>query len=237
MRLNKFLANSLGISRREADELIAGGKVTVDKNIARIGEQISSSQLIKIDNKIVKPLSKYTYLLLNKPEGYVCSRSAQGSAPTVYELLPEQYKRLKTVGRLDKNSTGLILLTDDGDLSYQLTHPKFAKEKVYLVELDRPLTPLDKNAIELGVEIGDGLSRFRLQEVRGGESKDITKTKFLVYLQEGRNRQIRRTFMALERKVVSLHRIKFGSYELGNLKTGKYREIGELEPKKVAIRK
>ena len=225
MRLNKFLANSLGISRREADELIAGGKVTVGKSVARIGEQISPDQLIKIGNKIVKPLLKHTYLLFNKPKGYVCSRSAQGDASTVYELLPGQYKRLKTVGRLDKDSTGLILLTNDGDLSYQLTHPKFAKEKVYLVELDEPLTSADKNAIERGVEIGDGLSKFRLQELEGSEGGNTTKTKFLVYLQEGRNRQIRRTFLALGRKVISLHRIKFGPYELGGLKIGEYREV------------
>ncbi|MCE7936951.1 rRNA pseudouridine synthase [Candidatus Saccharibacteria bacterium CPR2] len=224
MRLNKFLANSLGISRREADNLIEKGRVIIDGNVVKLGAQVNINQPVEVDGGTVKPLKKHTYLLFNKPEGYVCSRNTQGDTPTVYKLLPDKYKRLKTVGRLDKNSTGLILLTDDGDLAYQLTHPKFAKEKVYEVELDKPLSTTHKDEIEDGVEIGDGLSRFKLKASKNFSEK-IKNTKFLVYMREGRNRQIRRTFSALGYEVVKLHRIQFGPYKINGLESGEHREI------------
>lgn len=214
IRLNKFLAERLGVSRREADELIAAGKVTVNGKTAIIGNKIDEKSIICCNGKTVPFNNNYLYIAFNKPIGYVCSRRAQGSAPTLYELLPKKFHHLKTVGRLDKDSSGLILLTNDGDFAFQMTHPKFRKEKLYEVKLDKPLEPLHQQMIsDYGVMLDDGPSKFTV--LRDGN-------QYLVTLTEGRNRQIRRTFAALGYKVIKLHRTQFGKYQLGNLAFGKY---------------
>ena len=214
IRLNKFLAERLGVSRREADDLIAAGKVTIDKQKAVLGTKIDEKSTIYCNGKIVPFETEYTYLAFNKPVGYVCSRRAQGPAPTLYDLLPAEYRKLKTVGRLDKDSSGLILLTNDGDFTYQMTHPKFKKQKIYEVELDKPLEPLHQQMIsDFGIMLDDGPSKFTV--IRDQDH-------YTVILTEGRNRQIRRTFAALNYKVTKLHRTEFGKYQLGHLKPGKY---------------
>lgn len=221
IRLNKFLAEKVGLSRREADNLIADGKVLVNQQPAVLGARISETDEIICDGKIIstkKP--EYIYLMLNKPVGYVSSRKAQGEVPTLYELLPEKYQKLKTVGRLDKNSSGLILLTNDGDFAFKHTHPKFYKLKTYLVELDQTLAPLHQQEIsDFGIHLEDGLSKLFLTKLDEG------RLKWQVEMSEGRNRQIRRTFAALGYKVVKLHRIEFGHYQLGDLKTGEFKLV------------
>ena len=165
-------------------------------------------------------MKEYTYLLMNKPVGYVCSKKRQGETPTIYELLPEKYRELKTVGRLDKDSSGLILLTDDGEFAFRMTHPKFYKVKVYEVELDRSLEPLHQQMIaDFGIEIGDGVSKLGLTRL------DEERRKFRVEMSEGRNRQIRRTFEALGYMVKKLHRTNFGNYSLEGLKFGEMKEV------------
>ena len=214
LRLNKFLAERIGVSRREADDLIAAGKVTVDDKIAKLGARIDKNSKVCYNNKIIPFATDYLYLAMNKPVGYVCSRRAQGNAPTIYELLPKEYQKLKTVGRLDKDSSGLILLTNDGDFAYGHTHPKFHKEKIYEVELDRPLEPLHQQMIsDYGIMLDDGPSKFIIIH---------ENDQYVVKLSEGRNRQIRRTFAALGYQVKKLHRTSFGIYQLNNLKPGKY---------------
>ena len=250
LRLNKFLAERLGLSRREADEAISSGKVLIDGKKAILGARIDKNSKVCYNNNIVPFETDFLYLAMNKPVGYVCSRRAQGDAPTIYELLPKEYTKLKTVGRLDKDSSGLILLTNDGDFAYQMTHPKFHKEKVYEVELDRPLEPLHQQMIsDFGVMLKDGPSKFTV--IRNSEtpsfsgrvrpahrhgrpalilalpgseppSKEVSHCSYTVILSEGRNRQIRRTFAALGYKVVALHRIQFGKYQLTDLQPGKY---------------
>ena len=249
LRLNKFLAERLGVSRREADELIAAGKVTINGQKAIIGNKIDRTSKVCYNNKLIPFDTDFLYLAFNKPVGYVCSRHAQGPSPTIYEILPKKYHNLKTVGRLDKDSSGLILLTNDGDFAYQMTHPKFHKEKVYEVELDKPLEPLHQQMIsDFGVMLDDGPSRCivltdelakplsrgirsRYEDsatspvktgARSVPRKTVSQAHYLVTLTEGRNRQIRRTFAALGYKVVKLHRTQFGKYELGNLAFGKY---------------
>lgn len=218
IRLNKFLAERLGVSRREADDLISSGQITVNGQIASLGNKVDTKSIICYNNKTIPFETNYTYIAFNKPVGYVCSRRAQGQAPTLYDLLPQEYRKLKTVGRLDKDSSGLILLTNDGDFAFQMTHPKFRKTKVYEVELNRPLEPLHQQMIsDYGVMLDDGPSRFKI--IR----KDTPDTKsYQVILTEGRNRQIRRTFAALGYRVTKLHRTQFGKYELNNLASGKY---------------
>lgn len=214
LRLNKFLAERIGVSRREADELIANGKIFVNDKPAVTGARVDISDKVCYNNKIVPFEADFLYLAFNKPVGYVCSRRAQGSAPTIYDLLPAKYHHLKTVGRLDKDSSGLILLTNDGDFAFQMTHPSFRKNKVYEVELNKPLEPLHQQMIsDFGVMLDDGPSKFQIIH---------DDNKYTVILSEGRNRQIRRTFAALGYNVTKLHRISFGKYELGHLASGKY---------------
>ncbi len=214
IRLNKFLAERLGVSRREADDLIASGKVLVNDKKAVLGARIDKNDKVCYNNMIVPFDTEFLYLAFNKPVGYVCSRRAQGDAPTIYELIPEEYQKLKTVGRLDKDSSGLILLTNDGDFAFSMTHPKFHKEKVYEVELDRPLEPLHQQMIsDYGVMLDDGLSSFTVIH---------DNNIYTVVLSEGRNRQIRRTFAALGYRVTKLHRTQFGKYQLSGLKPSEY---------------
>lgn len=223
IRLNKFLAERLGISRRDADDLIAEGKILVDGKVAPLGERIVEGAEVVYDGKVVPFGVKYTYLVLHKPVGYVCSRRRQGGAETIYELLPERYRDLKTVGRLDKDSSGVILLTNDGDYAFQMTHPQFDKVKVYEVELDRELEPLHQQMVaDFGIDLEDGKSQLFL-ECLGGDRK-----RWRVTMHEGRNRQIRRTFAAVGYKVEKLHRIAFGPYHLNFLPVGDWKETKKL---------
>ena len=161
---------------------------------------------------------------MNKPEGYVCSRRQQGDTPTIYSLLPPEYQHLKTVGRLDKNSSGLILLTNNGDLAHKLTHPSFIKVKKYEVTLDKPLEPLHHQMIaDIGVDLPDGKSRFALERLRDGDDRN-----WLVTMHEGRNRQIRRTFGALGYDVVRLYRATFGPFTTYELDGGQMLRLESL---------
>ena len=218
-RLNKYLATNFGISRREADELIESGEVSVNGETAKIGAKIRSGDRVSVNKRDILK-QEPIYLALNKPVGYVCSKKRQGDAPTIYELLPKKYQSLKSVGRLDKDSSGLILLTNDGDFAFQMTHPKFAKQKHYRVVIDRALEPLHQQMIaDFGIQLPDGRSQMGL--VRIGDSR----VKWEVIISEGRNRQIRRTFEALGYKVMTLHRFQFGAYDLSDLSEGEYTEV------------
>ena len=211
IRLNKFLASRLGISRRAADDLIARGAITVNDSTPILGTRIDKSDKVCYNGSIIPFAVQYTYLALHKPIGYVCSRRRQGSAPTIYELLPPEYQSLKTVGRLDRDSSGLILLTNDGDFAYRFTHPRFGKVKLYQVTLSHPLAPLHQQLIsDYGIELGDGPSQLGLTQLQDRRHWQVT-------MHEGRNRQIRRTFAALGYHVTALHRTQFGPYHLHNL--------------------
>lgn len=223
LRLNKFLATNLGVSRREADNLISAGKVLVNKKPAEIGARVEDDDEVVVDGRVISSVS-LIYLALNKPAGYVCSRKRQGDTPTMYELLPEKYQSLKSVGRLDKDSSGLILLTNDGDFAFQMTHPKFVKTKIYEARIDRALEPLHQQMIaDFGVQLPDGRSQLGLEKL------DDDRTFWRITMSEGRNRQIRRTFEALGYKVTALHRTNFGRYELSGLESGKYIEIPKVD--------
>ena len=139
LRLNKYLALQLGISRRQADNLISTGTVTINGETASLGAQISPNAVVEVSGKNVSAnATAKIYIALNKPTGYVCSRRQQGNTPTIYSLLPPSLHHLKPVGRLDKDSSGLILLTNDGDFAHRMTHPSFHKTKIYKAHLDQP---------------------------------------------------------------------------------------------------
>jgi 23S rRNA pseudouridine2605 synthase len=191
--------------------------VLVNGKPPETGQQINDQDVVSVDGQAVTPPTQTTTLMLNKPVGYICSRNGQGQA-TIYELLPESLHELKPVGRLDKNSSGLLLLTNDGALAHQLTHPSFRKTKVYKIALNHPLQPLHRQMIEdHGVSLDDGVSKLQLERINEG---DETNWKVIMY--EGRNRQIRRTFDALGYNVVKLHRTHFGDYQLNNLAPGRF---------------
>lgn len=219
MRINKFVALSTGLSRRAADQAIVDGRVLVNKLPPMAGDQIDGNDVVTMDNRPITPPVKTTTILMYKPSGFVCSRNGQG-ARTIYDLLPERYQNLKSVGRLDKESSGLILLTDDGGLANQLTHPSFIKTKLYQVSLDKALQPLHHQMIsDLGIGLEDGPSKLQLMKL------DNDGLQWQVTMHEGRNRQIRRTFQVLGYEVKTLHRTSFGQYNLGALSPAQISEV------------
>lgn len=221
MRINKFIALGTGLSRRAADRAIQEGRVTVNGTAAELSTAITDSDTVTLDGTAVKAPSVTQTIMMNKPEGYVVSRDGQGSR-TVYELLPEELQSLKPIGRLDKNSSGLLLFTNNGELAHQLTHPSFQKVKLYEVTLNSPLQPLHRQMIsEMGVQLGDGYSKLGMERLRDGNDRD-----WRIIMHEGRNRQIRRTFAAVGYDVVRLHRTTFGAYTLDDIQPGKYKTIG-----------
>lgn len=217
MRINKFIALATGLSRRASDQAIAEQRVTINGSPAELGSSAMPQDQITLDGQIITLPSGTITILLNKPAGFVVSREGQGSR-TVYDLLPAELHSLKPVGRLDKDSSGLLLLTNDGDLANELTHPSRHKRKEYQVTLDQPLQPLHRQLIsERGIELDDGTSKLILERQHEGNDH-----QWLVIMHEGRNRQIRRTFAALGYQVTHLHRTHFGQFELGNLRSGSY---------------
>lgn len=217
-RLNKFLAFHIGVSRREADELIIQKRVKINNSLATIGSRVQATDEVFVDDKKIESNTKYIYLMLNKPEGYVCSRRQQGESPTIYSLLPKEFHALKTIGRLDRDSSGLIILTNDGDYAQHMTHPKFRKYKQYEVQINQSLQPLHQQMIcDFGIELSDGKSKLQLESTSGD------RKQWRISMHEGRNRQIRRTFAALGYEITRLHRTDFGPFSLDHLALGEYK--------------
>ena len=220
LRLNKYVAVSLGVSRRQADKLIEQGNILINNSPAELGARISPNDIVNYNGKQITPKT-YKLIALHKPTGYLCSRASQGGMPTIYRLLPQELSHLKSVGRLDKDTSGLILLTNDGDWSHQMTHPSFKKTKRYLATLNKPLQPLHRQMIsDFGVDLPDGPSKLSLERQHEGDD-----TRWVIEMSEGRNRQIRRTFEALGYTVTKLHRTNFGNYSLGDIKRGEWQEL------------
>jgi 23S rRNA pseudouridine2605 synthase len=217
MRINQFVAAASGLSRRAADAAITAGRVTIDGHPATLGETTIPDAAISLDGQLLQLPNTHTYLMLHKPAGYVSSRARQGTDPTLYELLPAEYHRLRIAGRLDRDSSGLIILSDDGDFIQHLTHPSYEKTKIYELTLARAPTAADRAQLEAGVQLTDGPSHVKILATTG---RHIT-----VSLSEGRNRQLRRTFGALGLTVSRLHRTQMGPYKLGDLAPGQFSAI------------
>ena len=220
MRINKFIASGTSLSRRAADTAVAEGRVAINDRTAAAGDVVSDTDVVTLDGRRITPAVNTITIMLNKPTGYICSRAGQGGH-TVYELLPPDYQQLQPVGRLDKNSSGLLLLTNDGQLAHELTHPSHHKQKRYEIELDKALQPLHRQLInDHGIQLDDGRSQLTMERLREGD-----EIAWVVTMSEGRNRQIRRTFAALGYQVVKLHRTDFGAHCLGDLKSGSFTVI------------
>lgn len=219
MRINRFLATATGMSRRQADMAIEAGRVRINDEPAQLGNAVGSEDEVKLEETVLVLPTSQT-VMLNKSVGYVCSRSQQGSAPTIYELLPSELHALKPVGRLDKDSSGLLLLTNDGKLAHRLAHPSHNKWKVYEVTTTPALQPKQIQALRSGVMLDDGSSVIDVTEHTGG---------YTMRLQEGRNRQIRRSVEAVGATVATLHRTQIGELKLGALADGDWRELAAEE--------
>lgn len=219
MRINRFIAQNTNLSRRKADELIESGKVVVNRVRANLGTLVSDGDIVVVDGKRVNAVKRdYVTVILHKPVGYVCSKDGQGS-PTVYDLLPKAMRSLNIAGRLDKDSSGLVVFTDDGLLLQELTHPSHDKEKIYIVSISKTLADGDIAKFAQGVNIGD--SRVsKLEVIPTNDEKS-----YEVRIHEGRNRQIRRSFETLGYQVVSLHRIQLGHFSIDNLSPKQYKIV------------
>ena len=222
MRINKYLAECGVASRRGCDKLIEEGRVTVNGKTAALGDDIAGGEEICVDGVPVSHGEKHSYYLLNKPKGYVCTVRDDKGRKTVMELLPPDAGRVFPVGRLDYDTEGMLLLTDDGDLTFRLTHPKNEVPKTYLVKIEKGITDAELNRLRAGVEIDGvltGKSKVKVIET----DKDFTKLQ--VTITEGRNRQVRKMFEAVGKQVVFLKRIKIGEMRLGSLPRGKVRKL------------
>jgi 23S rRNA pseudouridine2605 synthase len=219
MRINQFVAGATGISRRAADEAISLGRVLISGRTATLGEEVTPTDIVELDGERIRQPVEHTFVMLNKPAGYVSSRVRQGNTLTLYALLPPGMSKLRITGRLDRESSGLVILTDDGDFIQRHTHPSFEKRKVYEVTLSHKLSSGEETLIKSGIELEDGVSRVDILS-----SNDRTVT---VSMHEGRNRQLRRMFAVLGLTVERLHRTEMGPFKLGKLPSGAWQAITE----------
>lgn len=226
IRLNKYLANAGIASRREADELIKNGFVKVNgKIVSEVGTKVKKSDVVKFKNKIID-FEKHVYILLNKPKGVLTTVSDDRGRKTVLDFFRGKVEeRIYPVGRLDKDSTGILLLTNDGDLTKKLTHPKYNKKKIYHVFLNKELEKKDAESLVAGIKLEDGFMKFDTLAYPDPKSKkDIG-----IEIHSGRNRIIRRMFAELKYDVIKLDRVYFAGLTKKDLKRGKWRFLTQNE--------
>lgn len=213
MRINKYLALHLETSRRDADELIKSKKITVNNKLAVVGQDIMTTDVIKYQNKILSSKIVYKYFKFYKPIGYICSTKAQGKSKTIYEIFND--KSLKYSGRLDKESEGLMLLSNDGDWLNNINHPSKGYLKQYVVTVTKPI-----NLKSFKKYVCDNNEKLSLSKL-----SKINKFEYLVTLNTGKNREIRRIFKKNNVVIKNLKRISIGNFLLGDMKIGQLSEI------------
>ena len=226
IRLNKYLADLGVASRRAADRLIAGGKVSINGRRAELGSQVDPDKDgVEVGGKVVTKAEEKVYLMLNKPKGVVSTVKDSHGRLTVLDLVKVK-ERIFPVGRLDQDSSGLILLTNDGDLAYRLTHPRFEVSKKYVVTVAGLVSEGQLRKLRQGVILDDGkTARAEVWPLLAIDGKSL----FEMSIHEGRKRQIRRMCEALKINLIELQRVKLGSLELGLLSIGKWRELTDDE--------
>ncbi len=223
MRLQKYLASAGVGSRRYCEGLIAAGHVSVNNERARLGMSVRPGlDRVSIRGREIRSVSKRVVIAVNKPAGVLCAcRRDREEGLLITEIVNAGF-RLFPAGRLDRDSEGLVILTNDGELAMRLTHPSFAKEKEYEVELDRPFGPDLCRRLEAGVELTDGLARAVL-------ARQLSKRRIAIVLTEGRKRQVRRMLDRLGWGVIRLRRVRIADLELGNLRSGEWRQLNSAE--------
>lgn len=229
IRLQKYIAMSGKASRRAAEDMIKQGRVKVNgEHIKELGTKVEiGADTVFLDGKEIKPEIKKYYIMLNKPVGYVSTVNDQFDRPTVIDLVDEEIKaRVFPVGRLDYDTEGLLLLTNDGDFTYRVSHPKFQMNKTYIAILKGGITPKALSILRSGVKIEDYKTSPAEVEMLSCE-KGVTVIKITIH--EGKNRQVRKMFEVVGCKVTELKRISIGSVELGNLPLGRWRYLTSHE--------
>lgn len=228
MRLNKFLSKAGISSRRGADLLLEQGRVAVnDKIITKLGTVIDQERdLVTVDGKPVTLIEEYCYLVVNKPPGYLVTCKDNFNRPIVTDLIGKYKNVARPVGRLDYDSSGLLILTNDGELAFRLSHPRYEIDKIYLVKCGGKISDSDMARLAGGIELDDGVTApAKIKPVSIGEAF----SEFYITIHEGRKRQIRRMCEAVGKKVVTLKRVAIGNIELGDLKSGSYRHLDKKE--------
>jgi 23S rRNA pseudouridine2605 synthase len=225
--LSRYLAHAGVCSRRKAVDMIKDGLVLVNNTeVTEPGYKLKKSDVVKVNGKIIR-LEKFVYILLNKPQGVVATRSDEKSRRTVIDLLGKEIKqRVYPVGRLDYNTTGLLLLTNDGELTQRLAHPKYKIQKIYSVSLNRPLHPKDVELIKKGVHLTDGIVRVDDVEI---PTQSKIKNNVRVTLHSGKHRVVRRLFEKLGYFISKLDRVKFAGMTKKGLQVGKWRFLTDKE--------
>ena len=228
IRLNKFLSQTGVASRREADRMITAGRVAVNGQVIQVlGRKIDDKKdRVEVDRKIVKIEEEQIYLLLNKPPGYLVSLKDPFHRPTVKDLLPSIKSRVFPVGRLDYDSRGLLLLTNDGELAYRLTHPSFKIKKVYLVKVRGEPDFSKISKLEKGIFLdGKKTAPAKIGPIRVSAKKALFRVEIL----EGRKREVKRMFETIGHRVIELQRIKFDGLSLAGLREGQWRHLTRKE--------
>lgn len=228
VRLNKFLSHSGVASRREADRMIEERRVTVNGQVVQVlGLTVDNERdEVKVDDRRVKTEPRKVYLMLNKPGGYLVSLKDPFKRPTIKDLLPSFKSRIFPVGRLDYQSQGLLLMTNDGDLAYRLTHPRYKIRKVYLVKITDQPDPPKMAKLEKGILL-DGKRTAPAKIIPQRHSSQGTLLRVEIF--EGRKREVRRMFEAIGHRVIELRRIKLDGLSLGKLKKGQWRYLTPKE--------
>jgi 23S rRNA pseudouridine2605 synthase len=229
MRINRYLAQCGLGSRRACEEVVKAGRVSInDKPITELFTTIDElTDIVRVDGNIVRAEQKELYVLLNKPKGIVTTAHDERGRKTVFDLVKTK-ERLFTVGRLDTNSEGLLLLTNNGEVAHRLMHPRYKVVKTYRVKLDRRFSPSDFAALTSGLKLEDG---WTLPCEAGFYTENTAQIE--IHLREGRNHQVRRMFESLGYKVKALRRVKFGPFTLENLKAGEWRNFDQQEVSKI----
>lgn len=227
MRLNKYIAQAGVASRRKADELIVNGNVKINgKTVREMGVDVIEEDSVEVNGKSIKAAAKFVYIILNKPKGYITSLDDEKSRPIVSELISDIEERLFPIGRLDFNTSGMLLMTNDGDLAYRLTHPKHQIYKTYRARVSGYLSIEKVAHLKKGIDIGGFVtSKAKVEVIKQGERSAIVE----IQIYEGKNRQIRKMFAAVGNKVVDLERIAIGELHLSHLREGHYRKLSPKE--------
>lgn len=226
MRLNKFIAASGITSRRKADELIKNGEIKINGQVVtELGTEVSETDIVSYNDTIIKEESSKIYLMLNKPAKYLSSVSDDRSRKTVIDIVKNNYsERLYPVGRLDYDTEGLLILTNDGEITNKLTHPKHHIKKTYLVKTNKPIGASALTNLENGVRIDDYMTKKASIKMHPKHTNQCEIT-----IGEGRNRQVRKMFASQDIEVIYLKRLSMGNLKLGNLPLGKTRELTKEE--------
>jgi pseudouridine synthase len=228
VRLNKFISGSGHTSRRKTDELISEGRVSVNgRTVTELGTKINpESDIVKVDGEVIRNKNRFIYILLNKPAGYITTTSDEKNRPTVIDLVKVR-ERIYPVGRLDYDTEGLLLLTNDGELANKLMHPKHEVEKTYLVKVNRPMDEKAIKRLTEGVKLeGRITSKARVSIIPKTENK-----QFRITIHEGRNRQVRRMLEEVGLFVRKLRRIEYAGLNLKGMRMGEWRELSKTEIK------